>query len=326
MKEKQRLYFFITKNYELMIFTHSVEPFGNFEKHTLKNEQGDAFVLTPQYGACLLDLRFKGLSVLDGYKTPEELVENAWSKNVVLFPYPNRLQDGRYTLAGKTYQFGINSVSTQNSIHGFGKDAPMSVKKVNITDDEAMIHCTWQHDGSHPAYPFRFTFDIKMKLLKSAFEVEMAFTNDDTVAIPAGLGWHPYFIMSERVDDTFLQMPESQFIVIDERMLPTGEKQPYSTFDTLKKIGDTNLDNGFFITEKATQADVILESERGRLHYWQELGATKWQFLQVFTPPHRQSIAIEPMTCNIDAFNNQDGLVVLAPNEVLDGKFGVRFS
>ena len=307
-----------------MIFKHTVEPFGNFEKHTLENEQGDACVLTPQYGACLLDLRFKGLSVLDGYKTPEDLVENAWAKSIVLFPFPNRLRDGRYTHEGKTYQFDINN--GDNAIHGFGKDAPMSVEKVNITDDEASIYCTWQHDGSHKAYPFRFTFDIKMTLGNSVFEVEMRFQNDDKTTIPVGLGWHPYFIMSERVEDTSLQMPESQFIAIDDRMLPTGEKQAYHAFDTLTRIGDTNLDNGFFITKQTGHADVILESNHGRLHYWQELGKQKWQFLQVFTPPHRKSIAIEPMTCNIDAFNNQDGLVMLEPDSVIDGKFGVVFS
>ena len=51
----------------------------------------------------------------------------------------------------------------------------------------------------------------------------------------------------------------------------------------------------------------------------------KWNFLQVFTPPHRQSIALEPMTCNIDAFNNQDGLKMLAPKETLSGVFGVTW-
>ena len=309
-----------------MTFTHIVEPFGDFEKHIIENEQGDAFVMTPQYGSCLLDLRFGGVSVLDGYKTPEELVENAWAKNVFLLPYPNRLRDGQYTHAGKTYQFEINNKDTQNSIHGFGKNAPMTVKKVKITADEAMIHCTWQHDGSHAAYPFRFSFDVKMILRGGAFEVELSFKNDDEALIPVGLGWHPYFIMSERVDDTSLQMPESQLILIDNRMLPTGEKQAYSTFNQLTKIGDTNLDNGFFITENDKQASVILASERGRLHYWQELGAAKWNFVQVFTPPHRKSIAVEPMTCNIDAFNNHDGLVLLAPKAKLDGKFGVKFS
>ena len=308
-----------------MNFTHKVEPFGDFEKHIFENENGDAFAMTPQYGACLLDLRFNGVSVLDGYKTPQELVANDWGKNITLFPFPNRLCDGMYTHEGKNYQFDINNADTGNAIHGFGKDVVMSVQTVKITENEAMIHCTWSHDGTHEAYPFRFTFDIKMILRGGAFEVEMILKNDDTVVIPAGLGWHPYFVMTECVDDTWLQMPESQFIAIDNRMLPTGEKQPYTAFNTLKKIGDTNLDNGFFITEKGEKASVILKSERGTLHYWQEIGAAKWHFLQVFTPPHRQSIAIEPMTCNIDAFNNGDGLKLLEPKEQLGGKFGVIF-
>jgi aldose 1-epimerase len=308
-----------------MIYQHRIEPFGNFEKHIFENAQGDAFEVVPQYGACLLDLRFGGESVLDGYKTPEEMVAGAWGKNIVLFPFPNRLRDGRYTHDGKTYQFDLNNPDSQNAIHGFGKDAPMTIQFKSI-DEGAMIHCTWTHDGSHSAYPFRFTFDMVMSLTENEFYVEMAFTNHDSVTIPVGLGWHPYFVLSENVADTSLKMPKSELILIDNRMLPTGEKQAYSAFDTLTKIGETSLDNGFFITETSKEASVILQSERGTLHYWQELGEQKWNFLQVFTPPHRKSIALEPMTCNIDAFNNQDGLVLLEPKASMIGSFGVVFS
>ena len=154
----------------------------------------------------------------------------------------------------------------------------------------------------------------------------MRLTNNDAVPMPAGLGWHPYFILSDRVDDTSLQMPDCQLIEIDERMLPTGKKAVYNDFKTLKSIGEIVLDNGFFLMETDGEATVILKSEIGQLDYWQELGATKWQFLQVFTPPHRQSIALEPMTCNIDAFNNRDGLVLLTPQSTLEGRFGVRFT
>lgn len=309
-----------------MIYKHSIEPFGNFEKHSFENEQGDAFVVVPQYGACLLDLRFGGMSVLDGFKTPEELVAGAWGKNIVLFPFPNRLRDGRYTHEGKTYQFDINNADTQNAIHGFGNTAQMSIRSQSIDEEHAMIHCGWVHEGTHPAYPFPFAFDIVMRLNENEFYVEMAFTNHHSTAIPVGLGWHPYFVMSENVADTSLKMPKSEQILIDERMLPTGEKQAYSAFDTLTKIGETKLDNGFFIIETGEKASVILESERGKLHYWQELGKEKWNFLQVFTPPHRKSIAIEPMTCNIDAFNNKDGLILLEPNTSFISSFGVRFS
>lgn len=40
----------------------------------------------------------------------------------------------------------------------------------------------------------------------------------------------------------------------------------------------------------------------------------QFPFFQVFTPPHRESIALEPMSCNVDAFNNGQGLVSLEPD------------
>ena len=43
--------------------------------------------------------------------------------------------------------------------------------------------------------------------------------------------------------------------------------------------------------------------------------AKHFPFFQVFTPPHRESIALEPMTCNVDAFNNGQGLVSLAADK-----------
>jgi aldose 1-epimerase len=307
------------------MYSHSIEPFGSFEKHTLRNQQGDSLSIVPAFGANLLNLHFNYTSILDGYHTPEELVENKWSKNIILFPFPNRLRDGKYQHGGETYQFDINNVTTNNAIHGFSKNVDMQVTKTKVRDDCAAITCEYKHKGTHKAYPFRFTFKITFILRGGALDIEMKFINTDTVNIPVGLGWHPYFRITEKSDDTCLQMPHSELIEIDERMLPTGKKTPFSAFDTLTKIGTTTLDSGFYIPNQTENAEVILQSNKGTLTYWQETGAAKWNFVQVFTPPHRQSIAIEPMTCNIDAFNNHDGLVHLMPNACLDGRFGVNF-
>jgi aldose 1-epimerase len=308
------------------MFTHKIEQFGNFEKHILQNEKGDAIEIAPEVGANLLDLRFNGVSVLDGYRTPEELAEGKWSKNITLFPYPNRLRDGHYTHNGIDYRFSINNAATHNSIHGISKDVPMKVKKVTAKTESGKINCQYKHDGDNEAYPFKFTFNIIFEISEGELTVEMRFTNNDTVAIPVGLGWHPYFKLTEKSDDSFLQMPDSQLIVIDDRMLPTGVKTDFKDFKDLKKIDNTTLDNGFYIKNQSKIAETILQSNNAVLTFWQETGAAKWNFLQVFTPPHRQSVAIEPMTCNIDAFNNRDGLVLLAPKATLDGVFGVRYA
>ena len=55
--------------------------------------------------------------------------------------------------------------------------------------------------------------------------------------------------------------------------------------------------------------------------YWQE--ADKFPYVQLFTPPSRKSLAIEPMTCNIDAFNNKEGLWYLEIGEKRTMEFGI---
>jgi aldose 1-epimerase len=307
------------------MFSHKIEPFGAFQKFTFSNDTGDAFVVVPQFGACLLDLQFNHRSVLDGYNSPEEMIDNKWSKNIILLPYPNRLRDGQYVHNGTTYQFELTNADTQNSIHGFGKDAPMVVDLMWKNEKEAGLTCSWQYDGANAAYPFRFTSKITMLLRAREFEMSMAVTNDSTVEIPVGLGWHPYFKMSEKSDDSSLHIPDCQIISIDDRMLPTGEKADFQAFTHLSQIDTSILDNGFLIKNQTKNAETILASEHGQLTFWQETGYRKWNFLQVFTPPHRKSVAIEPMTCNIDAFNNGDGLVMLKPEESMAGTFGVRF-
>ncbi len=307
------------------MYFHTIEPFGAYEKHIFSNDQGDAFAVVPQFGACLLDLQFSHLSVLDGYATPAELVANKWSKNIILLPYPNRLRDGQYVHEGATYQFELTNAEMKNSIHGFGKNAPMTVERVWTKKHGAGIRCTWQYDGHLAAYPFPFSAEIKMILRGGKFEMTMSLINESSVEIPVGLGWHPYFKMSEKSDDSSLKMPDCQLIGIDERMLPTGEKTDFKSFKRLTRIKNATLDNGFFIKNQTEIAETVLASEQGKLTFWQETGHQKWNFLQVFTPPHRKSVAIEPMTCNIDAFNNGDGLVLLKPSEILGGAFGVRF-
>ena len=323
------------------MFKQTIKPFGSFKKYSFNDDAtGNGFDLVPQYGACLLDLRFAGKSVLDGYTTPEELIANHWSKNIVLFPFPNRLRDGVYHHRGLKYQFEQNNPATNNAIHGFGKNARMEVLKSGVLPTHpksqisnlksqistAYCKCTYTDDGSHPAYPFPFKFEIEMSMTGDDFTVEMKFTNEGRHPIPVGLGWHPYFKIAETSNEVSLQLPECNMIEIDDRMLPTGNQKPYTDFQKIRNIGNDFLDNGFYITGVNKTAETILQSEQGRLTVWQETGAAKWNFVQVFTPPHRQSIAIEPMTCNIDAFNNHDGLILLHPKGKLDGKLGVKWS
>ncbi|MBK7869212.1 MAG: hypothetical protein IPJ74_00310 [Saprospiraceae bacterium] len=304
-----------------------ITPFGDFEKFSLHNPvSGNRLDLVPAFGACVLDLQIAGQSILDGYQTPEEMLINKWGKNTVMFPFPNRLQDGKYEWLGKTHQLPINDADTGNALHGFGRKKEMRVEEIETEENFAAITCLYSSQGEEVGYPFAFTFAISFRIEDTGnVEVELLFQNDDEQPIPVGFGWHPYFQLADTIDQMELQLPAAEMIEVNNRLIPTGKRYLYNYFLNIKPIDSTILDNCFALSSEQNKAQVTLRGERGILNYWQEMGDHKFNFLQIFTPPHRKSIAIEAMTCNINAFNNKEGLITLQPGAHAHARFGFSF-
>ena len=105
-------------------------------------------------------------------------------------------------------------------------------------------------------------------------------------------------------------------------MIPTGERVVFDKFKQAKPLAGESLDTCFFSTKKGAWS-VGFSNKNGRLTM--RADAAKWPFFQVFTPPHRDSVAIEPMSCNVNAHQNGDGLVELAPGAVWRGSFDLIF-
>ena len=298
------------------MFHQSISAFGQYPRHTLRSGDGrHSLSLVPGHGACLLELRLHGVSLLDAYQSPASMESNDWGKNIVLFPFPNRLKAGRYSWLGREYQFPINDKGTGNALHGFGWNMPMAVERLELSEHEGSITCIHHHDGALAWYPFPFSFSITFSLSGNGdFSMTMRFQNTGSDILPAGVGWHPYFRLGTSLSEVYLQLPGCRMVGIDEHMIPNGDLLPDARFSNLKPIGDTVLDNCFLLD--SGQDTAILEGPAGRLTYRQENGQGKFPFLQVFTPPHRNAIALEPMSCNIDAYNNGMGLWTLAPGAI----------
>jgi aldose 1-epimerase len=307
------------------MYRHQILPFGKFQKQLIANEKtGNAFMLVPAHGACIIDIQLDGQSVLDGCATPIELDLNNWGKSAILLPFPNRLDGGQYTWDGKTYEFPVNDPQTDNALHGFATDQPMEITEIKLDKDQAMVHCLYQYDGHLNFYPFPFNFSAIFRIAEpSAFEVSFKISNEGPHDMPVGMGWHPYFQLSGKLDDMELHFSGAELVGLDERMIPTGKLYEYDEFDQNRVIGATVLDNCFAIKDtKASPFQVSLKGEKGTLHFWQETGPGKFNYIQLFTPPNRKALAIEPMTCNVNAFNNGEGLARLKSGEEMEATFG----
>lgn len=307
------------------MFDYSKSAFGKFKRYSLHNSRTKTgFSVVPGRGATLLDLTFGGQNVLDGYAQPEELDSMAWMKNVILYPFPNRLNAGRYSWAGKPQQFSVNDATTGNALHGFGAFQKFEVTRLLLTEVAAEITCRYADAGKNTGYPFPTTLEVTYGISDNhRFRVEFSVLNRHTEAIPVGLGWHPYFRLVPEVSRTALRMPDCERVEINERMLPTGQRTDFNSYKTPIGLGEAFLDNCF----KIKKLDSIYRASifGGGKKLTLAASGKLWPYLQVFTPPARTSIALEPMTCNIDAFNNHEGLLTLPPGGMWRGGFFVEF-
>lgn len=284
-----------------------------------------AFSVAPERGAVLLDLFFDRRNVLDGYQTPDELREGKWGKSALLFPFPNRLADGRYTWNGAEYRFPINNPDTGNAIHGFARHEIFEVESLTLARHYASLTCSFVYSGHYDAYPFPAQVDVCYEMYVSGlFRVWFRARNLNTFPIPMGFGWHPYFRVSERAADALLMLPPCSRIPLSERMIPAGEASPYAEYAEMRPLAGARLDDCFCVSDDRELWRMRLEGAYGQLSI--EAETAQFPFFQVFTPPHGESVALEPMSCNINAFNNGDGLYILAPDETWEAGVAIRFA
>ena len=192
--------------------------------------------------------------------------------------------------------------------------------------NSASIVCSYWDKGENEGYPFAFFFQVKIKIHDVyGLEVEMKFENKADRAIPAGIGWHPYFKLHDNINRCYLQLPKARQVEIDEQMIPTGNKLAFDSFETKNQIEHAQFDSCFRLRPvEDNKTAVKLWSHEHELTYWQDYPA--FPYLQVFVPPMRNCIAFEPMSCNIDAFNNGEDLAILQPGESISGKCGVHLT
>ena len=84
-------------------------------------------------------------------------------------------------------------------------------------------------------------------------------------------------------------------------------------FSNPKFLDDTFLDNCFLLNENNKPACVLRNNKSGLELTIQP--DKSYPYLQVYTPEHRNSIAIENLSAAPDAFNNKIGLIILKPGE-----------
>ncbi|MDB5313338.1 MAG: galM [Gemmataceae bacterium] len=244
------------------------------------------------------------------------------SGHPILFPFPGRLRDGRFTVGGKSYQLPLNDSTKQHAIHGFTPRNPWRVVDSNGDDEFAFVTGQFNLREDLPSatgqWPADFNLNVTYRLHTDRLRVDVAVENLGPGPLPFGLGYHPYFrlpgVADPDVGRYVLRANVDQVWETDANNLPTGWRKdvpPELDFRRPRPVGATPLDNVFTnVTAKPTGLVDLVElavlshpEAAGRLRITADAA---FRELVLFTPPHRRAVAIEPYTCSADAANFHD--------------------
>jgi len=314
------------------MFTYEQERFGKFNRIKLvNNKTGEFAAFVPEFGGnineLVLNKNGKNYSIIDGFLSDEEMTGNKFMKSGRLIPFPNRILDGTYVFNEIRYQLPFNEPAYHNAIHGFFFNQPLVVADIHPKDGEIFARLKFDYAGDYPGYPFKFSVALTYTLTDAReFKIHLSVKNIDTQPLPFGDGWHPYFRLGKTADDLYLRLPTSEKMLLTDRMVPYGQTEIDNRFLNAFPVKDVLLDSVFKLptSEGVAVAELSKPEEDVAIQAWQETGPRKYNFMVIFIPPDRQSVAIEPMTCATNAFNSGDGLIILEPGEVFEVGHGVK--
>jgi len=233
-----------------------------------------------------------------------------------LFPYPNRIKDAGYNFGDTNYTLPKNDAPRNHSLHGLIYDKPFTVDEIDVKSGRVALSYLYQKN--HSGFPYDARIINEFQIRQNTLEVTTTIENTGQKEFPFGHGWHPYFLARPMVNDWKLQLPESEYYPFTDDLIPTGQTIKTQQFLTLEAIGTTDF-NHCFRLKKDTK--VILRSPDNKTTVQLELKG--YSFLQIYIPPDRKSIALEPQTCAPDAFNNRIGLLHLKPKQQMVFQFSI---
>jgi aldose 1-epimerase len=295
-----------------------VEQNGFHVVRLTDENSGTTVGLLPGYGATLHEFLVRQkdgtlFNVIDNYRSVAELEKEMTRsfKGPKLSPFPCRIPDGVYHFEGREYRFG-RLFSDGTAIHGLLYDKPFTVSAED-TNGAATVAMEYDYNEVDPGYPFRYQCLVRYELHPgNDLEVTTTVTNTGNAPIPIADGWHPYWRLGGCADDWQLQFHSEAIVDFDERLVPTGGLSQYNTFAGIRTLGDTFLDNCFVLKPELVSAACELYNPATGLRVAFFPDST-YPYLQIYTPPTRDSIAVENLSGAPDCFNNNMGIIHLRP-------------
>jgi galactose mutarotase-like enzyme len=264
-------------------------------------------------------LRHRGEELLGAVRGPD-IPDVPWTSGIpLLHPWANRLGGFGYGFDGRIVAFGPSSRDIYLEEHGL----PLHGLR-NATGDWTVHEQSTQRlvAGREltnlPEFPFDHRIEVAAELTDSTLTLTTTVTAIGGHPVPIAFGYHPYLqLPGVPRAEWELTLPVADRLMLDERLVPTGERAPAGDLDG--PLGARTFDDGFTLDER--RGPFVLQGGGRRIEVAFESG---YPYAQIFAPEIADVICFEPMTAPADALRHSPDAI--APGESFSARFSVSVS
>lgn len=270
-------------------------------------EKGPArLVLAPQVGGAIAAFTVGGRDVLRPMAAGA--TDALLTACFPLVPFCNRIPNGRFDFEGREVVLPPNLAGHPHPLHGQGWRNAWTVEKAE--GGEAVL--SYEHAAD--AWPWAYRAEQRFTLSDAGLRLELSVTNTGERAMPAGLGFHPYFPARE---GEVLTATNDGVWMIDEDVLPT--------------VRHANVQGSVWGPDWASGAavaghDLIDHCYTG----WDQravlrapgqpdttiTASAECRWLHLYMPPGQGFLCVEPCASRPNPFGEgETGMVTLQPGE-----------
>ena len=266
------------------------------------------------------------------------------SGGAILLPFANRIRgkissDGKAitaTVAGHTLTLPANwsgdePGAERHAIHGLMRRSQFQDVVVRNGPQDSTVTAAL-HAGDFDGHWLSDT-DVRVEITLSngAFEMSVTAKNVGHEPLPMGIGWHPYFALpSGDRQQVRLHLPSDTRAVMnnDQDSFTTGQRVPVqgTAYDFSapggRPLGNQYLDDNFSDLQRSADGSAVSELIDPLAKYGLRLITLSPEIkaIQVYAPPKKNFVAIEPQFNLPDPYNQNwgdadTGMILLKPGQ-----------
>lgn len=282
---------------------------NNLEELTLHYGEYTA-TITPQANMVLSSFTKNNTELLGQREHLKGYVEELKSFAMpFLSPWANRVANPYYTVEDMHIKFDFKGMKVDENnypIHGLMTAIQGWETRTEITTDSVKIVGTFKYNQTIPnyeSYPFNHEVTITYILSNDGLKVVTEIHNTGEKTLPVAFGWHPHFITQK---DTVSTQDIKAVIPVNSQVFPT---ETFNPDDTDPYTAMHHMKDNWIVT---------METQQGRL----SIQADNYPYMLIWFPANTNFVAVEPMTANIDPFNNKP--ILLPATEIYKATFTIK--